>query len=437
VAFGVVCCLLSGGRGAHAALAEAPWAKFRGDGRNTGRGTGSGADGTLRWTGVEPPDTGYMASPVIGEDGTVYIAGAMLRAYEGATGALLWQSAFPAGSGFIDATAAIGGDGELTILGQNGDVYKADARTGAVSRLNRLATTFASSAALGADGTIYAGGSDALYALDGVTATPKWSYATNGAVDDCPAVADDGSVYFGDANGTVYAVHPNTHQEKWASTETGADPIRSSPALGDDGRLFVGSDNGNVYALSESDGHVLWTFPTDGPVQSSPAIGANGLVYAGSSDGALYAIYASTGLQAWKFTTGGPVESSPALGSDGTVYVASQDAKLYGLDGLTGRMDWCYALLPYSGTTNSPAVGADGTVYAAASSGPLTAVRSARFARTDAAGVLRIAGGTRPAPSGDAFARVNREGATGPGARLDLLDAVRLARLAAGTDPLD
>jgi outer membrane protein assembly factor BamB len=170
----LLCCLLPGGREARADLAETPWAKFRGDARNTGRGTGSGADGTLRWTGVEPPSDGYVASPVIGEDGAVYIAGTALRAYQGATGALLWQSALPSGSGFIDATAAIGGDNELAILGQDGAVYKADAKTGAVARLNRLATTFASSATLGADGTIYAGGSDALYALDGVTETPKW-----------------------------------------------------------------------------------------------------------------------------------------------------------------------------------------------------------------------------------------------------------------------
>lgn len=415
---------------ARAGLANTAWPKFRGDAANTGRGDGSGAQGILRW---KAPGGGYVASPVIGPDGTVYIAAYTLDAFDGVTGAMKWQSQFPDGADYVKATAAVGTDGTLVLLGQEGSIYKADMVSGQVMRVNKLLTNFRSSAALGQDGTIYAGGSDGLYALDGATGIPKWSFLTDGGVENCPAIGADGTVYFGDDGGTVYAVNPQTHHEIWSSTATGTDPIYSSPALGDDGAVYVGSENGNVYALNGTNGHVLWTFPTGGAVESSPAVGKNGTVYVGSFDNNVYAIHPDTGRQVWKFTAGDLVKSSPALASDGAVYVCSQDGKLYALDGATGAKQWDYALLPYGEITDSPAVGADGTVYAAASSGPLTAIRALGFIATDAAAVLRIAGGVSKAP-GDITRLDVQTGAPSTG-RLDILDAVRLARLAAGTEP--
>jgi outer membrane protein assembly factor BamB len=127
------------------------------------------------------------------------------------------------------------------------------------------------------------------------------------------------------------------------------------------------------------------------------------------------------------------VDSSPAIGADGAVYVASQDGKLYALDGLTGGKRWSYPLLPYGDSTNSPAIGADGTVYAAAASGPLIAVRAHAFIANDAAAALRFAGGMLISSAGSNHWNVEKNG-TSTGT-VDVLDAVRLARMAAHLDP--
>lgn len=415
---------------ARAALASTAWSKFRGNAANTGRGLGSGATGFKRW---QSPGGGYAASPVIGPDGTVYIAAYTLDAFDGASGAMKWQSNFPGDADYIKATAAVGTDGTLTLLGQDGSIYKAGMRTGQITRLNKLLTSFVSSAALAADGTIYAGGSDGLYALDGATGIPKWSFATSGGVQNCPAIGPDGAIYFGDDGGTIYAVNPQTHHEIWSTTPTTAAAILSSPALGDDGALYVGSDNGNVYALSVTDGSLRWTFPTGSSVESSPAIGHNGTIYVGSFDNNVYAIHPDTGRQVWKFTTGDLVKSSPAVAADGTVYVCSQDGKLYALNGVTGEKKWDYALMPYGEITNSPAIGADGTVYAGTSSGPMVALRAPGYIATDAVSALKVAAGMTGAPPG--LGRYNLVTTAPSAGCIDILDAVRIARFAAGTDP--
>ena len=73
--------------------------------------------------------------------------------------------------------------------------------------------------------------------------------------------------------------------EKWAFKTGG--PINSSPAIAADGTVWFGSDDGKIYAVS-SDGAPEWSFTTEGPVSSSPAIGPRGEVAVGSHDGNLY-----------------------------------------------------------------------------------------------------------------------------------------------------
>ena len=141
-----------------------------------------------------------------------------------------------------------------------------------------------------------------------------------------PAVADDGTIYFGSRDRKFYAVTPRG-KLKWFFP-TGA-WVDSSPAIAADGTIYFGSWDTNFYALNQ-DGSKKWEFATAGIVDSSPAVAADGTIYFGSHDKKFYALKPD-GTVRWTFATGGPIISSPAINSDGTVYFTSTDGNLYAL----------------------------------------------------------------------------------------------------------
>lgn len=112
--------------------------------------------------------------------------------------------------------------------------------------------------------------------------TPLQSDSGNAA----PAVADDGTVYVGNADG-LRAINGATGAVNWIFKCAN---VSSSPAIGGDGTIFFGTDDGNVYAVN-ADGTIRFKVTTGGPVSASPAISAiDGTVYVTSDDGNLYAI---------------------------------------------------------------------------------------------------------------------------------------------------
>src|SRR5271156_5468516 len=129
----------------------------------------------------------------------------------------------------------------------------------------------------------------------------------------------------GGGNGVFTAVNPDG-TGKWSYSLTGH--MVASPAIASDGTLYFGSDDSNLYAL-DSNGRVKWKFATDGAVTSTPALAKNGTVYFGGTDHNLYAIGADGKLK-WKFTTGGQV-FSPAIGADGTIYFQNGEGKLFAI----------------------------------------------------------------------------------------------------------
>jgi len=103
------------------------------------------------------------------------------------------------------------------------------------------------SPAIGADGTIYVGNIDGLYALDPTTGKTKTGFPFKCADEDsAPAIGGDGTIFFGCEDGTFYAVNPNGTQR--FSYKTGG-RITSSPAIGPDGTVVFVSDDANVYAI--------------------------------------------------------------------------------------------------------------------------------------------------------------------------------------------
>ncbi len=217
-----------------------------------------------------------------------------------------------------------------------------------------------------ADGILYIGGKNNLYALSITDGSIKWIYPTNKEIQSSPAVAN-GRVYFGSGDGNLYCLTTDGAFQ-WKFGTVGA--IYSSPAV-KDGVVYVGSNDKNIYAIDAYSGVLKWQYPTNGEVHSSPAI-ANGVIFCGSQDGYLYALN-QDGTYKWSHLIGRSIESSPAV-ANGVVYFGADDGKVYGLDVDNGNELWKYNTGPKR-IYSSPAI-VDGVLYIASSDGKIYAFTS-------------------------------------------------------------
>ena len=204
-----------------------------------------------------------------------------------------------------------------------------------------------------------------------------WTFNADGRVYCCPAIGEDGTIYFV-ASTYLYALDPNGFV-KWKYSAETAFSLDFSPAIGPDGTIYFSGDS-SMYAV-DPEGYLKWKYPTGGNVFSSPAIGLDSTIYFGSKDFNFYAITPQGELK-WRYPTYDRIVSSPALTSGGVIYFVSEDHWLYALD-TSGELKWKYPTGPadYQGASkypwpgHSPAVGPNGQIYAV-SGGDLYALSS-------------------------------------------------------------
>jgi outer membrane protein assembly factor BamB len=323
--------------GEDAGLARSAWPKYRGDIHNTGQGKGSGAWNFLRWVTTAGITNRVEASPVIGSDGTIYIGAddGKVYAIDGTTGIIHWA---------------------VTVESEGVD----------------------SSAAIGFDGTIYVGAGESVVALDPLTGTEKWRFATAGDVESSPTIGPDGTLYVGADDARVYALDSRTGALKWYFTFPEESDTDSSPALGADGTVYIGSDKGTLYALDGQTGNLKWLFVALGEISGAPVLGPDGTLYVSALNSAktearLYVLDDASGIQKWVKSLPSNAKTSVALGVDGTVYVSAVKlpdalgselrAVVWALDGGTGIQKWESLLEVGSQGVSAPSLGADGTVY--------------------------------------------------------------------------
>ena len=108
--------------------------------------------------------------------------------------------------------------------------------------------------ALGADGTLYAtvyGDAthvpNGLMAVDGKTGQKRWEVLTGSQYIGPAAVGSDGTVYAGSSDGYLRALDGKTGGVKW-TFQTGHSAW-ISPAIASDGTVFAGSKDGKLYAI--------------------------------------------------------------------------------------------------------------------------------------------------------------------------------------------
>ncbi len=217
--------------------------------------------------------------------------------------------------------------------------------------------------AIARDGSVYFGGIDrSLYALD-ATGAVKWSFATGGLIDTCsPAVADDGSVYVGSNDGTFYAFTADG-TPKWTRAFGTTAPVSNSPALAADGTIYVKAGNGFLYALNPADGAIKWRFNVNATTSyASPSVAPDGTIYQGSEDKKLYALNPDGTLK-WTYTADNDIYTVAAIDTAGNLYFGVLNSgKLFSVTA-NGTLRWTYSGASI-GSSSSPALSPDGaTVY--------------------------------------------------------------------------
>lgn len=223
----------------------------------------------MGWSGItEHRATGATA---IGADGTVFIwssTGGSLYALDGATLAEKWSRTFISDS-YSWGSPAIGADGTMYVANLN--LFALNADTGATKWEFELPGSpgapgyITTAAAIGPDGTIYVGGGQFFYAIN-PDGTKKWEYRLPNVdgVIGAPAVAADGTVYFGSVGGILFAMNGETGAKKWDFTGS---PFNSAyaPSIGADGTVYFASKNGPPFG-----GGILYAIEGTAPLANSP-----------------------------------------------------------------------------------------------------------------------------------------------------------------------
>jgi outer membrane protein assembly factor BamB len=372
-------------------LAGSPWPEMRRDSHNTASSPIRG-----RYRADRPwsfrTGRGIFSTPVIDDDGTVYVGSADGNFYAlGEDGRPVWR--FRTG-GIIDAAAALGrrsgkrggfpitiGSGDETLYQLRSDPRRLDRRdrirwafrSALAPATAQLVNWWEGNVAYGPDANLYVGNTGGgAYSLTS-RGQQRWVVQRGNSVWTTPAFDERGNSYWGSVDLFAFSLDPSGGQ-RWQTSFAGY--VTSSPTLGSDGTVYVGAFDGALHALDPDTGDVRWSFPTDAHIYGSAALahdsqGNTSAIYIGSADGSVYAVRPDGSL-IWRYDTGDPVRSSPALGrapkGDGEiVYVGSSNGRLYALDAETGARRWSFdttpdgaALRDRNDLNGSPALGKRG-----------------------------------------------------------------------------
>jgi outer membrane protein assembly factor BamB len=313
--------------------------------------------GKIRW---QVPQEGFniFASPVVGDDGTVYVAGS--------------------GEGF-PGLFAFSKDGKLKWKKDIGEVR--------------------STPVIGRDGTVYASTVDGkLYAFGPMR--KKWSYDTGKPIDSCPAVGPDGTLYVFNQCGPLHALSPQG-KLKWKKYGDNSEYFQSYTGIGftPEGNLLGCTWNSHLRYM-DRDGSTKWLFggftekrvdelPPDQQkealragnvgVSTTPVVSPDGeTMYIGGMSGKLIAVDRN-GNKKWSRDIGEGMHGSDVrVAEDGTVYaVSDQKGTVFALSP-QGDILWKYETKEKRACSFSIR---GTTVYLATRSGDIFAIDGQAFSK--------------------------------------------------------
>jgi len=225
---------------------------------------------------------------------------------------------------------------------------------------------------------VYFGSADGnLYAVAKKSGDVVWTFAAGGAISSTPALAQ-GMLFCTGRDRHIYAVDAATGKQRWKFKTGdllphiwGWEYFQSTPVV-ERNVLYVGAGDGICYALQASDGKVLWQFKTKGRIRSTPVVYDKSLLVAGY-DGVLYVLDKTTGTEQWRFETEGAhlksedfgwdrnaIDATPMI-SNGKIVFGSRDGNVYCVDMATKKQLWKFTYGP-TWSLSSPLVN-DGKVF--------------------------------------------------------------------------
>jgi outer membrane protein assembly factor BamB len=325
-------------------------------------------DGSISWSfdlTQDGADGNQESSPIVGDDGTVYIGAgeksggtpAYLYALN-SDGTKKWHSQIGVAGGRIYYTPpAIAIDGNIILgdRGTNGVVQKFNKTTGAT--MWSTAPTDG-----GVNGPMVVDNAGNIYIVvsgangvarktdDGVNITPSLGKSPTAytAAAVSPAIDEQGFIYAGFQEGVIACYDPATGSSRWEATGFGRIEYSGISISADGSTLYCGTSDAaahRVVALNNSNGSTLWSYPTVGLVQSTPAVDANGIIHFGD-DAGNYVALNPDGTVKLTQPLGTKIVSSPVIADYGVLYIAVQDGaacKLVAIDIVAGPANSAWA----------------------------------------------------------------------------------------------
>ncbi len=224
-------------------------------------------DGSRKW--IFPTTSEIDSAPTIAPDGTIYfgcVDGTFFAV--NMDGTKKWE--FAAGAEVAPNTA-IGPDQTIYFATLDGKTH-ALAPDGGV-RWSADTGTPTSPPSVSSSGSVYVAGDGFLYSIRG--GVIEWRVALPGA--SSAAIGADGTLYVGATNGVI-AVRSDGGAQ-WTHPTSGR---VGAPVVGADGTIYAATDNAALIAVGP-DGGAKWSVPTAGPSRRPPVIGADGRLYIATS----------------------------------------------------------------------------------------------------------------------------------------------------------
>ena len=237
------------------------------------------------------------------ENGRVFAVNgnALLRAFDGATGSVIWSVQLPGQFFNSSPPSVFQGVVYTSGSGSGGTVYAVNAETGAVLWTSSVANGHNSSPAVTDEGVYVSYACPNVYKLNPATGAKIRHFAPgcSGGGGTTP-VLYNGRLYVRDNSGTIH--------DSQTGTVIGTFTAKNAPTFSGTRGFFLNGPNpfgtfGVLQARDVNTNSVLWNFAGDGSLQSAVLV-VNDYVYVGSAQGKLYAVNAATGQQAWVTTAG-------------------------------------------------------------------------------------------------------------------------------------
>lgn len=257
-----------------------------------------GATGAIAWGPVDLGGT-YYWSALCYENGRLFAlnSNGLLRAFDGASGNLVWSRQLDGQSSYSSAPTVY--QGVIYVSGPKIQAVSAD--TGGILWTSPVWGGAKSSPAVSNDGVYLSYSCPNVYKLNPANGALIWKYS-NGCSGGGgkTSVLYDGRLYVRDYYDYIFDSQTGLQIGSFVSKNIPAFSgnmsfiLRGHKGFGSYGTLEGGDLMGTT---------VTWSFAGDGYLQSAPLV-VNDYVYIGSQSGKLYALKAATGQQVWSTNVG-------------------------------------------------------------------------------------------------------------------------------------